>query len=259
MVRLLALVVTILVTLTGCGSTATGDASASTTPPAVGVCRMLSAAEVSRPSNASRAVACSEPHDTETFAVGTLPRTLADKAYDDPALDRWAYTTCSAAFSPYLGTDESTAMRSLLSWIWFRPSEAAWKRGARWYRCDVLGGAATQDRYVDLPTTTKNLLQGRGDDHWMACAKGRSVATSTKVPCSATHNWRAATTIRLGEAGDGYPGDVAVRAKTKTFCADSIDAWLGYPSDYDYGYTWFGEQEWAAGNRRSVCWAGTMQ
>lgn len=259
MARLLALAVIALATLTACGSGGARDAAASTRPPAVGLCRMLSAADVAEPSNESRPLACSEPHDAETFAVGPLPRSIAGKKYGDPALDRWAYATCSEAFSAYLGTDDSTAMRSLLSWIWFRPTEAAWKKGARWYRCDVLGGAPTQHTFADLPTTTKDLLRGRGDDHWMACAKGRSVARSTKVPCSAMHDWRAATTIKVGEPGEPYPGDAAVRAKTKTYCADSIDAWLGYPTDYDFGYTWFGAQEWAAGNRRSVCWAGTSQ
>ena len=39
--------------------------------------------------------------------------------------------------------------------------------------------------------------------------------------------------------------------------ADSVGAWLGYPPEYDYGYTWFHEGEWNAGNRRSVCWAAT--
>ena len=34
---------------------------------------------------------------------------------------------------------------------------------------------------------------------------------------------------------------------------------VGYPVDYDYGFTWFHESEWIAGNRRSVCWAKTSQ
>jgi hypothetical protein len=29
--------------------------------------------------------------------------------------------------------------------------------------------------------------------------------------------------------------------------------------DYDYGYTWFHQAEWKAGNRRSICWAKTDQ
>jgi len=256
--RLLVLVLTVLLTATACGAHASADA-ASTKPPAVGVCRMLTTSEVSQPSNAGTAVSCNAPHDSETFSVGTLPSRFAKASYDDAAIDTWAYATCADAFPTYLGTDQSTAMRSLLTWIWFRPAKAAWDAGARWYRCDVLGGSAAQHAYVDLPTTTKGLLAERSDDPWMACARGKSVATGTTVPCSMPHSWRAATTIKLGESEDAYPGDATVRSKTKSYCSESIDAWLGYPASYGYGYTWFGDREWQAGNRRSVCWARTTQ
>ena len=258
MARLLVLVLTVLLTATACGA-AQGSA-VTTKPPSTGACRMLTTSQTAGPSNASATVSCSEPHDAQTYAVGALPHRFADASYDDARLDTWAYAKCASAFSTYLGTDDSTAMRSLLTWIWFRPSKDQWAAGARWYRCDVLGGSATQHgAYVDLPTTAKGLLQGRGDDHWMACAKGKSVDSGTKVPCSMAHDWRAATTIKLGESDESYPGDTVAKTKTKSYCAESIDAWLGYPSSYDYGYTWFGAQEWQAGNRRSVCWARTSE
>ena len=256
MPRVLVVLLSVLLTATACGAGAQAD-TVSTAPPATGLCRMLDADAVTRPSNDSAVVPCAEPHDSETYAVGALPAGLAKVAYDDPAIDTWAYGTCADAFPDYLGTDQSTAMRSLLTWVWFRPSEAAWAAGARWYRCDVLGGSAAQHDYVDLPTTTKDLLRGRSAEAWMACARGRTVASGTTVPCSMPHDWRAATTIKLGEAGDRYPGDATVRATTRSYCSESIDAWLGYPTSYGYGYTWFGEREWDAGNRRSVCWART--
>jgi hypothetical protein len=34
-----------------------------------------------------------------------------------------------------------------------------------------------------------------------------------------------------------------------------VGAFLDYPVDYDFGYSWFHEPEWTSGNRRSVCWA----
>ena len=78
-----------------------------------------------------------------------------------------------------------------------------------------------------------------------------------KVPCTEPHQWRAVTTISLGGANDDYPGDRLVEVKTRDFCSDSVGAWLSYPVDYDFGYTWFHQAEWDAGNRRSVCWAKT--
>ena len=75
-------------------------------------------------------------------------------------------------------------MRTVVSWAWFRPSEKAWDDGARWYRCDVVGGGDQTEAYVDLPETAEGLLLGRPDDDWMVCAAGPTVTSSVKVPCS---------------------------------------------------------------------------
>nr|WP_246283944.1 septum formation family protein [Nocardioides perillae] len=226
--------------------------------PELGACRVLTPDDVQRPSDATRTVPCSETHTAETFAVGPLPGTLADAAYDDRRLGQFAYDTCGKAFTAFLGGDESAVLRSVLSWAWFRPSPQAWEDGARWYRCDVVGGPDGTDRYAPLPTTARGLLRGqRPDDRWTVCAAGPVVAGSEKVACSEPHDWRAVTTVKLGDADDDYPGDRLVEVRTRDFCSDSVGAFLGYPLDFDFGYTWFGQGEWEAGNRRSICWAKT--
>jgi hypothetical protein len=227
--------------------------------PSLGACRVLAPDDVAQPSNSTAPVACSEPHTAETYAVGQLPQTFDDADYDDEELGAWAYETCSQAFMDFLGADESLVMRTVVSWAWFRPSEGAWDDGARWYRCDVVGGGEQSKEYVDLPTTAKGLLLGRPKDHWMVCADGPTVAGSVKVACTEPHQWRAVTTIALGQKGDTYPGDRVVEVTTRDFCSKSVGAWLNYPVDYDFGYTWFHQAEWDAGNRRSVCWAKTDQ
>ena len=158
----------------------------------------------------------------------------------------------------FLGADESLVMRSVVTWAWFRPSEKAWDKGARWYRCDIVGGGDQSKEYVELPDTARGLLLGRPDDKWMVCVAGPSVSGSPKIPCSEDHDWRAVTTIKLGEPTDPYPGDRLSEVRTRDFCSNSVGAWLNYPVDYDFGYTWFHEAEWQAGNRRSVCWAKTQ-
>ncbi|GAB2458902.1 hypothetical protein GCM10027062_43470 [Nocardioides hungaricus] len=240
--------------LAGCGAE---GAPADREPPALGACRALTPEDVAEPANTSATVDCSEPHTAETYAVGDLPGTFADAEYDDARLGAWAYSTCSEAFMAFLGADESLVMRTIVSWAWFRPTEDAWDEGARWYRCDVVGGGEQSKEYVDLPTTAKGLLQGRPSDRWMVCADGPTVAGSVKVACTEPHQWRAVTTISLGDPEDPYPGDRAVEVKTRDFCKTSVGYWLNSPIDYDFGYTWFHEAEWEAGNRRSVCWAKT--
>ncbi|HJR37602.1 MAG TPA: septum formation family protein [Nocardioidaceae bacterium] len=227
--------------------------------PKLGACRVLTPADISEPSNASEVVDCAEEHTAETFAVGTFPAAVATGAVDDPALGAHIFSSCSAKFLAFLGGEESTVMRSTLTWAWFRPSEKAWEQGARWYRCDVVGGAEQSEQLIPLPETAKGLLLGRPEDRWMVCVNGPTVAGSVKIPCSEPHTWRAVTTIKLGDARDPYPGDRLVEVRTRDFCSDSVGAWLNYPVDYDFGYTYFHEAEWEAGNRRSICWAKTDQ
>ncbi|WP_235739125.1 septum formation family protein [Nocardioides alcanivorans] len=215
--------------------------------------------DVAHPSNATRAVDCDEFHTAETYAAGELPTRFDDAAYDDAELGTFAYETCSTAFQEFLGADESLVMRSVISWAWFRPSEKAWEDGARWYRCDVVGGGEQSKEYLKLPTTARDLMLGKPKDKWMVCADGPSVAGSVKIPCSQPHTWRAVTTIKVGADDDPYPGDRLVEVKSRDYCSKSVGAWLNYPSDYDFAYTWFHEAEWDAGNRRSICWARTRK
>jgi hypothetical protein len=231
----------VLGTSTACGSEP--GPSDLTTPPEKGACRALVPEDITRSTNDTPEIDCTSPHTAETFLVSAF-----------------VYDTCQQGFMDFLGGDESLVKRSTLTWAWFRPTERGWDDGARWFRCDVIGGGEQSKKFVNLPLTTKGVLLGRPDDQWLTCAEGPTVAGSVKVPCSEPHDWRAISTIVLGKAGDPYPGDRAVEVKTREFCSDQVAAYLNYPVlDYDFGYTWFHEGEWKAGNRRSVCWAKTDQ
>ena len=247
---------------TGCspsdqGENADPDQVDAVEAPELGACRALTPRDVAQTSNATETVECSEPHTAQTYAVGQLPTKFDDSDYDAAELATYAYQTCSEKFIKFVGADESLAMRTVLSWAWFRPSKEAWESGARWYRCDVVGGGAQSKEYVELPEKTEGILFGKPDDKWLVCATGPSVDGSVKVPCSEPHDWRAISTIKLGGPKDKYPGDRLVEVRSRDFCSDQVGAWMQYPVDFDFGYTWFHEAEWEAGNRRSVCWAKT--
>lgn len=228
-------------------------------PPQLGACRLLTPDDVAQSSNDSPAVPCSKRHTAQTFAVGTFPGNVADDGPEDDGLGAYVFKTCDKRFKAFTGGDDSLVMRSTLTWAWFRPPDDAWEQGARWYRCDVVGGGQQSKGYVDLPEDSRGLLLGEPADRWMICVNGPTVSGSVKIPCSEEHTWRAVTTIKVGEPGDPYPGDRLVEVRTRDFCSDSVGAWLNYPIDYDFGYTFFHEAEWQAGNRRSICWAKTDQ
>ncbi len=244
-----------------CGLSACKGAAGtgSSEPPELGACRDLTPGDLAKPSNDDRAVRCDAEHTAETYAVGSLPDGLASADRTDARVEAFAYETCTEKLRTFLGADESLVMRTIVGWAWFRPDQTAWEKGARWYRCDAVGGGPDQDGLVPLPTTAKGLLLGKPADRWLVCGSGPAVDTARKVPCSWPHTWRAATTIKLGNAGDPYPGDEVVQLRTRDFCEHSVDAFLGYPDDFDFAFTWFEEPEWEAGNRRSVCWARTAE
>lgn len=251
-------------TLAACGSEDQGgntdpDLVDSTALPDSGVCRELTPDDVAMPANATKTVDCATKHTAETFAVGELPGDFDDVEYDDSELGTYAYRTCSTKFAAFVGADESLVFRTTLSWAWFRPSEKAWGKGARWYRCDVIGGNTSSTAYRALPETARGMLSGRPNDSWLSCAAGPSVAEGEKVPCSQKHDWRAVTTVKLGAPEDEYPGDRVMESRTRSFCANSVKAWLNYPAEFEYGFTFFHQAEWKAGIRRSVCWAKTTK
>lgn len=234
--------------------------SDSLTPPVLGACRVLGPGDLAHPTNDAATVACTKTHTAETFFVGEFTGAADTDKIDDRALATQAYQLCQPEFMEFLGADESLVMRSTLTWVWFRPSEKAWDDGARWLRCDAVGGGEQSKEFVSLPVTTKGVLLGRPSDEWLVCADGASVDDAVKVPCTQQHNWRAISTVVLGQAADPYPGDHAVELKTRDYCSDQVGAYLNYPAtDYDFGFTWFREDEWKAGNRRSICWAKTAK
>ena len=250
-------VVGIALVLGGCSAPLKPETAADKAkPPKLGTCYRLTPKDTEQRTNTTESVACSKPHTSETFAIGELPASTG-KDYGSAAHGKWIFPTCEKAFEKFLSVDESLAMRVQLSWAWFRPSERGWDKGARWYRCDLVGGPAGATSYADLPATARGLFRAKPPEQWLTCAQGPSVLDSKKVPCTDKHDWRAVTAIKLGKPGDPYPGDRLVQVKTRDYCSDWVGAWMNYPVGYEFGYTWFHEPEWRAGNRRSICWAKT--
>jgi len=256
-VVLLAVLPALLLVAASCGRASAHDSGADQlTPPPRDACHDLTARDLARPTDAHAAVPCSHRHTTQTFATGTLPRD-AGTSYDDRRHGAFVFAACSQAFRDYLGVDESLAMRIQLRWAWFRPSQRAWERGARWYRCDVVGGNDGDTALPALPADAHGLFSTNLPDAWLTCARGASVVRADRVPCTERHDWRAVSTIKVGFPADPYPGDRIVQVRSRDRCSDWVGAWSHYAVNYDFGYTWFHEAEWSTGNRRSVCWART--
>ena len=164
--------------------------------PATG-CRPRTRASRATPPRRSPAAT---PHTAQTFAIGTLPgRHRARTTRLGGARHAGSSRRCETAFARFLGADESLAMRVQLSWAWFRPSERGWDKGARWYRCDLVGGPAGATAYADLPASAQGPVPGRPA---RAVADLRAGPTRAEVEEGALH--RAARLAR-GHHDQGRP------------------------------------------------------
>jgi hypothetical protein len=224
-----------------------------------GLCRDLGPESVVAASDDTEPVPCTARHTAQTFHVGSFDaKATEDTAYDDKALAATVTEQCSKRFTRFTGATESLALRTVVTWAWWRPSEEAWEDGARWFRCDVVAHR-TADELAPLPRTAKGLLLGIPADRWMVCANGKRVADAPRVACTERHNWRAVSAVSIGEKRDPWPGSRLVEVRSRDFCSDWVGAWTNYSLDYEYGFTWFGKDDWASGNRLSVCWAQTEE
>ncbi len=227
--------------------------------PAVGPCRDLDAETVAAPSDDTEPVDCTRRHTAQTFLVGSFDAAATkDTAYDDEALGAQVARTCGPRFRRFTGATDSLALRTIVTWAWWRPSEEAWKEGARWFRCDVVA-RSTSDELAPLPRTAKGLLLGIPDARWMVCADGAKVADAPRVACTEEHTWRAVSAVSIGKKRDPWPGSRLVEVRSRDFCSDWVGAWTNYSLDYQFAYTWFGKDDWASGNRLTVCWARTEE
>ena len=240
--------------LASCGS-GSGPSDSKTAPKRL-ACRNLDADDLTHHTDDSEPVSCSKTHTAQTFLLGHFPAKLG-KGYDTKAQGAYVFDRCTPAYEKFLDIDDSVALRIELSWAWFAPSEKGWSKGARWFRCDVVGGPSGATKLRALPRTAQALFHGEPPDAWMSCRRGKSFKTATRLACSQAHDWRAVSAIKLGEPGDPYPGDRFSEVRARDYCSDAVGAWTGYAPDYAYAYTWFHKAEWQAGNRRAVCWART--
>ena len=238
--------------LAACGS---GPSDSRVAPKRL-ACRDLDGADLKEHTNDTAPVPCTRRHTAQTFYVGRFPTRLGDD-YSTRKQGAYVFDTCRPAYEKFLDLDDSLTLRVELSWAWFAPSEKGWSEGARWFRCDVVGGRPDATTLPALPRTAQALFHGLPPDAWLSCRRGAKFTSATRLPCSQKHDWRAVSAIKLGEPDDPYPGDRFSEVRARDYCNDAVGAWTGYAPDYAYAYTWFHKAEWQAGNRRAVCWART--
>jgi hypothetical protein len=239
------------------------SSSSSATPvvppaPKAAACYRLSGPQLTRPTNASKAVPCTSRHTARTIFVGRL-RTVVDGHALSVASDRvqrQLATTCTRKLAAYVGGSAKSRDLSRFNVVWYSPTLDQADRGASWFRCDLIAFADAEKLYA-LPGARRlkgALDRPTGLDTYGLCGTAAPGAPGfQRMICAKPHAWRAFDTVGL--AGKRYPGEAKVRTAGDAVCKGRAKARAGNALKFEYGWEWPSREQWLGGQHFGYCWA----
>lgn len=239
------------------GSPAPAPTRATAAPrPADRACYALSFDAAVAPTSDAPPVACTRPHTSMTFAVGTLD-TVVDGhllAVDSARVQAQPARECPRLLARFLGGSADDLHLSMFRSVWFTPSVEESDAGADFYRCDVIA-VARENRLAPLTGRLAGVLSrpAARAAYGMCGTAEPGTRSFARVICSAPHSWRAIRTVDL--AGRRYPGEARVRAAGQETCKDAGRAVASDTLDFQWGYEWPTAKQWADGQHHGLCWA----
>ena len=210
-------------------------------------------------------VDCATSHYSETAFVGTFSGADAQRSAvpdaDGPAMPA-VYDQCGKGVAGYLGGDPHSAMVRIEVEL---PTNAAWRGGARWFRCDLVHlSDPFGSNWVSHDSLKGDLTGARVSAY--ACVdttedSGHQIQTTRVAQCASPHAAEFAGTFTA--ANVPFPADKAARDKMlENGCTPVVAAFLGYQSVSQWrnqavGWWALGwdEDAWKLGNRTTQCFA----
>ena len=222
-------------------------------PPTEGACYRLSAAEAHRPTDRSDPVPCARSHTAQTYHVGTMPNSVVE-ADDVAAIADYITPRCDNRFAQHVGSGRNVRVLSRLQPVWFLPTRSERARGARWFRCDVVGVAAA-DELARLPVTTAGVLEQAGilNTYGLCSTATPNLPGDYHVTCGQPHTWRAFAVIRPDSRGGKWPSRKRLAAARQD-CKTRARAEQGFPLEWTYGWQPPTRAQWREGRRWGYCW-----
>jgi hypothetical protein len=222
----------------------------------VGACYRLTVAAATSPTNDSKSVPCSSPHDAVTIKVGRIPAIHAGTGTSPRDQSRLA-AHCAVELRRFTGGTEQSHRLSRLQAVWFRPSADQVALGAHWFRCDLIA-LGSADRLARLPGGLHmGGLLGRPSalDTFGLCGTAQPGASGfQRVACGFGHSWVAISTIDI-PGGPTYPGAATARRAGDDTCASQVRSRSGNSLKFSYGWEIPTKAQWAAGQHYGFCWA----
>lgn len=249
----------VAVALGGCGSDATsGDQGLGPGAPAVGICRLLTAADIGAATNDSPTVPCTTSHTSTTIYVGSFPdwkvtsRNLTDGTLGDEALQK-----CTAVWQRTVGGDLAARHTTVAGLAYYLPDPDQLTDGARWFRCDLVIGGRDSMELHDVPSDVAGLLDGALPDALRACRTTPDFTGGRQVPCTRPHVLRAVGIAPLPDS-PGYPGEAALEKLSSQACTPVVRRWLHGRVGAGIAFQWPDRTSWQLlADRSATCWVVT--
>jgi hypothetical protein len=246
-----------------------------TTSPTVGLCWNASVTHANNWSDweGGDAVPCSDSHTLYTYQVGKISGESVGSwaSPNDPSSLRDAVQTkADAACSISTLLPHQKWNQQLIDDFFFVPTEAQWKAGARWVRCDVgvlaTGTTLDNESFTALPSKISTLVTSVSSDpvRYEFCMNSTESVTdvgpldntqATIADCSASPQWTLAAHGNLPEAaGAPFPSQAAANTESTAICSPSVSGdgqvWVAYLPT---------KTGWASGDREVDCWVGQKE
>jgi hypothetical protein len=216
------------------------------------------------------ATACASSHTLYTYQVG--------KISGEPG-DSWAAPGDSTALSNEIQTKAGDACgisallphlkwnQQLINAYFFVPTEAQWKAGARWVRCDVgvlaTGTRLDNESFTALPSKISTFVGAISSDpeRFEFCMNSPTPviesgplddSDAVLANCKDQPQWRLALHGKFPDAaGAPFPDEATSNAASSKLCLPGVsgdnEIWIAYLPT---------KATWATGDRVINCWIG---
>jgi hypothetical protein len=237
-------------------ATAEPRTSAAATPapaPAAGECHALTFAGAGQPQDDTAPVPCTGPHTSQTVKVGDLASLGVSEDTDADDVSQAVAKACPQRLLRRVGGSEVARRLSRFEVLWFTPTTKERAAGAAWFRCDVVGLAATNS-LLRLPHTVVRALDtATALDRFGTCGTAAPGKPGfVRVVCRRKHSWRAVSTVDLPRS-TSYLGAKAA-ALGDSDCKDVAAARANGALKYTWSFEWPTRDLWTSGQRYGYCW-----
>jgi hypothetical protein len=243
-----------VVVLTGLVAPASASAE-----PAVGACYSYPKSTLEDVSSTAEPVACTAKHTAETYYVRTVPESFGLPSKASAAKRLSASEPCTvAAMNSYLGMADRKLPSRFQTAVLF-PTDAQWKAGERWMRCDVVLQGGTS--LVTLTKPAAEVVAAAPAEQFDFCTPGTPNAKNTSAfPCNKPRiNWIKVLDRDLGQPGSTFPGTSSVENRTRALCKTQGKTWNGKEKYPGWWAIWPTAVGWRKGQRSAQCFVPYSQ